>query len=337
MSALADEIALRERVSELEQTAQRLQRQLAAAKGKNGALVEAVKTAAHEATMIVGRPKPVPLKKRPPGKGHPEEALIHFTDWQLGKRTSSYNTEVCIARVRHVVERVRRITAIQRRDHPVPGCTVMLGGDGLEGGGGIFPGQAFEVDSSSYSQLMTLAGLLVEVVLTLLKDYETVTVYAVHGNHGRIGRRGDLPREDNLDNIAYAIARNQLADQTRVIWEENTGWYANVVIGEYSAMLVHGDQIKGVAGAPMFAIARRGTAWASSMPFAWSDLFLGHYHQAISVTLPSGGQVRMTPSTESGSEYASEFMASRGRPGQRLLFVRPDRGTVTGEYMIWLD
>ena len=45
----------------------------------------------------------------------------------------------------------------------------------------------------------------------------------------------------------------------------------------------------------------------------------------------------MTPALESDSQYASEFMASRGRPGQRCLFVHPERGIVTGEYLIWVD
>jgi hypothetical protein len=47
--------------------------------------------------------------------------------------------------------------------------------------------------------------------------------------------------------------------------------------------------------------------------------------------------VRMTPSTESGSAYAREFMASHGRPGQRLAFVDPRRGRVTADYLLWLD
>jgi len=101
---------------------------------------------------------------------------------------------------------------------------------------------------------------------------------------------------------------------------------------------VHGDQVKSFGGTPAFAIARKATAWSSgALPVSFSDVFIGHYHQNLVVTLPNSGQVRMTPALESDSQYASAFMASRGRPGQRCLFVQPERGIVTGEYLIWVD
>lgn len=325
------------RVMELEKTARRLQGQLARAKAKSEDLVAAVTEAAHEAQLVVGKPAPIKAKARKAGKGDPEVALVHLTDWQLGKHTESYDTDVCVARVRHVVERVRRITAVQRKDHPVVECVVMFGGDHIEGVG-IFPGQAYEVDSTAYAQLLTASNLMAEVVLTLLQDFDRVRVHSVHGNHGRIGRKGDMPRVDNLDLVAYEIARQQLANQDRVVWEPNLHWYDEVVVGNYRALLVHGDQIKGFSGTPAFAIARKMTAWSSgAIPFDFADAYLGHYHQALSLTLPNGGQVRMTPSTESGSQYASEFMAAQGRPGQRLLYIHPQHGIVTGEYMVWLE
>ena len=335
---MLDELEADRRIEELERTARRLQRQLAAAKAKTEELVHAVKEAAHDAQTIAGKPKPVArLKRTKPGKGDAEHALVHLTDWQLGKHTAEYDSDLCVQRVRYVIDRVRRITEIQRKDHPVDDVTVMFGGDHVEGVG-IFPGQAFEVDSTGYSQLITASNLMAEVVLTLLQDFERVHVHSVHGNHGRIGRKGDYPRVDNLDLVAFEIARQQLADQDRVVWPENLHWYDEVEIGNYRALLVHGDQIKGFSGTPAFAIARKMTAWSSgAIPFDFTDAFLGHYHQNLVLTLPNGGQVRMTPSTESGSQYASEFMAAQGRPGQRLLFVHPENGVVTSEWMVWLE
>lgn len=338
MPALADDIDNSKRIAELERTARRLQQQLAQAKAKTAELVGAVYEAAHDAAVVAGVPKPVPYKKQKAGKGDPEEAVCIFTDWQLGKRTESYDSDICVARIRHVVERVRRITEIQRKDHPVPGCTVVFGGDHVEGTS-IFEGQAWEVDSTGYQQLLTAAHLMAEIVLTLLQDFEHVTVHSVHGNHGRLGRRGQMPREDNLDLIAYAIARSHLAGQDRVTWKENTRWYDHVQIGNLSALLVHGDQIKGyTAGTPASALARRFTAWSSSMPFEWTEAWVGHYHQNIVVTLPNGAMVRMTPSVETGSVFAAEMMgAASAKGGQRLLFAHPANGTITSEYMIWLD
>jgi len=337
VAALEDEIRNEERVRELEQACTRLQRQLAAAKAKTADLVDAVYQAAHDAAIVNGTPKPVKPPARSKKKGDSEVALIHLSDLQLGKVTEEYDTEVCVERVRYVVDRVRRITRVQRADHPVPECVLLLGGDMIEGGGGIYPGQAHEVDSSGFEQMMRAANLISEVVLSLLEEFELVTVYAVPGNHGRLGRKGDESRDTNLDNIAYAISRDQLKNQPRLDFHEHGHWYQHVTIGNYEALLVHGDQIRGFSGTPAFAIARKVTAWSSgALPVSFQDCYLGHYHQNLVITLPNGGQVRMVPSTESGSQYASEFMASRGRPGQRLVFVHPERGTTTGEYMIWL-
>jgi hypothetical protein len=341
--ALGDDIGAEQRVSELERTAARLQRQLAQAKAKTLDLVDAVREGAREAQMVVGQPKAVKATSVKSGKGDPEWAVLHLTDWQLGKRAGTpdspdfYDTDVCIKRVRYVVDRVRRITAIQRKDHPVPGVVVMFGGDMVEGVS-IFPGNAFEVDSSAYSMVMASSNLMAEVVLTLLQDFDEVRVHSVHGNHGRIGRRGDMPREDNLDHLAYAIARAQLVGQDRVTWNENLNWYDHVQIGQWQALLVHGDQVRGFSsGTPAAGLSRRATAWATALPVQWSDMFLGHYHQRLILTAAGGQQIRMTPSTESGSQYAAEMMAARGRPGQTLVFVHPEHGRVTGEYPIWLD
>ena len=338
MPVLGDEIAADERIRDLEQTCARLQRQLASAKARTVDLVAAVERAAHDAAVIVGRPAAIAAPKRSKASKHDAEVcLVHLTDGQMGKISATYSTDVCIERVREVVARVRRITEVQRADHPVRDCVVMLGGDHVEGQG-IFPGQAHETDSTSYAQLFAATNLITETVLSLLADFDRVSVYAVPGNHGRIGRKGDEARESNLDNIAYGFARQQLSDQSRLVWHDHGHWYQHVIIGEYKALLVHGDQVKSFGGTPAFAIARKATAWSSgALPVSFSDVFIGHYHQNLVVTLPNSGQVRMTPALESDSQYASEFMASRGRPGQRCLFVHPERGIVTGEYLIWVD
>jgi hypothetical protein len=342
VAAIGDDIEDARRLDELERTARRLQRQLAQAKAKTADLVAAVHEGAREAALITGRPKPVPGPKAKGGKGTPEWAVLHLSDWQLGKRAGEpgdpdyYDTDVCARRVRYVVDRVRRITAIHRKDHPVPGCVVMFGGDMVEGVN-IYPGNAHEVDSSTYAQVMASAGLMAEVVLTLLQDFEQVRVASVHGNHGRIGRRGDYPREDNMDHLAYAIARAQLSNQDRVEWPENLHWYEHVTVGKWSGLLIHGDQVKGWSGTPAAGLARKATAWASSLPVEWSDLFLGHYHQRLILTLPNGAAVRMCGATESGNQYAAEMMGASGRPMQALVYVNPSKGCTTGEYPIWLD
>lgn len=336
MGALADDIRDEDRITELEATCQRLQRQLATAKAKSEDLVAAVERAAHDATLIVGKHAPVraPKKDKRP---KPETALLHLTDWQLGKHTDSYDTEVCKERVRRVVEKTIRLTEVQRADHPVDRIIVMLGGDMIENVS-TFPGQAFEVDSTAFSQVFEAAALIEATIISLLEHFDQVEVYEVAGNHGRIGKKGEAPRRDNWDRVLYRIARDKLSTQARLAWHEPTGWYEIVHVSDhYAALLHHGDSIKSFGGnVPAFGISRKTIAWSSGVTEPFVDAYCGHFHQSMTLTLANGGRAFVTPSTESGSEYAREFVAAKGRPGQRLHFVHPVHG-VSAEYMIWLD
>jgi len=334
---LADEIDLAGEAAELRAANLRLQRSNARLKAKEADLVAAVYQAARDAAVTVGKASPVPRPSRDRRRS-PEVALLHLTDWQLGKHTSSYSTEVCEQRVRAAVAKTIKLTEIQRADHPVRECHVMLGGDLVEGVS-IFPGQPWEVDSSAFAQVFTASRLVEEVILTLLAAFESVTVWEVAGNHGRIGRKGDMPRADNLDRIVCRIAREKLSSQGRMKWTEQNDWYSLVEVGAYHALLVHGDQVKSFGGTtPIHGLMKKANAWASGVTPPFADLYLGHLHQELTMTLANGGRVYMTPSTESNSEYAREFMAAHGRPGQRLHFIDPrDGGGVTAVYMLRLD
>lgn len=333
MSGLGAEVALQVRCDELAQTCAHLQRQLARAKGKSADLVEAVERAAAESSSIAGRGKAVKAPKRDKRPGA-ECALLHLTDFQLGKITESYNTEICCRRVMTTVDKVLRLTEIQRAAHPVDEIHVMLGGDLIENVT-IFKMQPFEVDSSATMQVFAAATLIESVLLTLLENFDRVVVHEVRGNHGRIGQKGETP--DNWDRVVGRIVRERLIDP-RLAWEAPDNWYAIGEIGEYRFLLVHGDQVKSFGGnTPAFGIIRKATAWSSGVLEGWDDLYLGHYHHVSQFQIPNGGRVFMTGSTESGSEYAREFVSAKGKPSQRLHFVDPRAGRVTAEYVLWLD
>ena len=337
MSSLTEDLDLARQNEELRAANQRLQRANSRLKERQADLVEAVYQAARDAAVSVGSASPVARPARDRRRSS-ETALLHLTDWQLGKDTGEFNTEIAKQRVRTVVGKTIKLAEIQRADHPVPACAVMFGGDLVEGVS-IFPGQAYEVDSTAFTQVFEAARLVEEVILTLLENFETVRVYDVAGNHGRIGRKGDMPRGDNLDRIVCKIARDRLTQQPRLIWEEQDGWYRIVEIGEYRAMLVHGDQIKSFGGnVPAYGVLRKANAWqAGAIPESFQDLYLGHMHQPMTLQMAHGGLVRMTPSIESGSAYAREFMGAHGKPGQRLAFVSPDKGIVTAEYLLEVE
>lgn len=341
MGDLLDELDADGRERNLRETIYRLQRRLDDADAKREELVNAVYRAARDAAEGLIIP-PVPRPPRDRRAGRPEVAVAMLSDWQLGKKTPTYTSEVCEARVARYVDKVRRLTEIQRADHPVRECRVWLLGDLVEGEL-IFPGQAHRIDASLYRQVAVDGPrILGNALRSLLATFDRVHVTAVIGNHGAIGGpvRREMHPESNADTMLYRIVEQLLVDP-RLTWTiadpmGERGWYAIDVIGNYRCLLFHGDQIRGgFAGMPWYGFYKKVLGWRQVIaPF--TDAACGHWHQPAAIPL-NEVIVRVNGSTESDNTYAVENLAASGRPSQWLYFVDPDAGRATAEYRVWLD
>jgi hypothetical protein len=306
-------------------------------------LVQAVYRAAHTAHLAQGSLPPIVRPAKTSKARHRAEvALVHLTDWQLGKASISYGVATCEARIRQAMDSVVKIVQIQRADHPVDECHIMLGGDMVEGLG-IFPGQAYEVEAHLFEQLVHCANLIETAVAFALENFSTVVVWEEIGNHGRLGRKGEMPHGDNIDRVSYTLARasieRRLTSKAQLIWHPYAGDLGTAVtVGNYKALLVHGDEIKSFGGnTPAFGILRKVTAWSSGVLEPFQDCYMGHWHTPMSLTMPNGNRIFVTGSPESDNGYAKEFVAATGKPSQRLHFIDPDKGRVTSEHVLWLD
>lgn len=333
-----EEFEQHDELEELRKANRNLEQRLRKAKAKTEDLVEAVFQAAKAAALIQGPPPPVPSPSKDRRSKRAEAALLLLSDWHVGKHTTSFSSEIAAARIRLLGEKTVKITEIERADHPVRECHALLTGD-MADNTAIFPGHAHEVDATMFQQVFATAAIMEQLLRTLLATFETVHVWEAAGNHGRIGKRGDYPRSDNLDLLIYRMVRERMAGEKRLVWHPSTSWFSIVEIGNYRALQIHGDQIKSFGGnTPAFGILRKANAWASGVLPDFQDVFLGHFHQALTLPMANGsGRVFVNPSIESDSEYAREFVAATGTPGQRLNFVDPERGRVTSERILWLD
>lgn len=285
---------------------------------------------------------PVPAPPKDKRRKRPEEAAFALlSDLQTGKRTPDYNTEVCRQRVMAYAEKIVEMTEVQRMDHPVRTCHVGMLGDMIEGVD-IFPGQAYLIDSTLYQQLMkTTPQILVDFIRYLLAHFDKVVVWAVQGNHGRIGRKGTFGPEDNADRMLYFLLSMMLADEPRVEFnmadpEGERAWYLIAQVGNYRAMLIHGDQIRGANGFPWYGLGKKVHSWASGgIDETFDDLCMGHYHQLAAVPL-NKRMVWANGAIESTNTFAAETLASQSDPKQWLLFIHLERGSVTATYPVYL-
>lgn len=341
--SLLELVRLQEEIASLREANRNLQRNLSKSKAKNADLVEATYEGARDAMAALGRIAPVKPPKALPKARHSNEqsALWILSDWQGSKVTTSYNSEVMQQRVMRFCDKAAKITSMHRESHPIRHCTIGFGGDMVEG---LFnyPTQPFEIDSTIFTQYVTVSRLIVDVVRFALSIYDTVEVVSEYGNHGRIGSvRSVVPRSDNIDRMTYELSRQLLENEHRLTWNPNHGTedIQRIEIGNYRALLIHGDEVgRGGFSSPM-TMVRACNQWASgAYPWAFRDVYMGHYHTHASWSMANGtGTLYQCGSTESDNRYARETMAAAAIPSQRLHFIDPEEGRVTAEYKVWLD
>lgn len=334
---IEDDLQQTDDVARLKRELARVSRQLHETKHKHADYLAAVQEAVEGAVAKIWvKPVPKPAADRR-SKNQEEYAVALLSDLQTGKITPDYNSDVARERVMRYARKVCELADIQRLHHPVRHAVVPMLGDMVEGVD-IFPGQQWLIDSTLYDQLFnTTPTLLADFVRYLLSHFESVTVYAVDGNHGRIGRRGQFGPMDNADRMLYRILAMLLRDEPRFKLhmtdpQGERNWYQVMQLGNYSAMLIHGDQIRGHSGFPWYGLGKKVNGWGSGgVPERFGDVMMGHYHQLARIPL-NQRSVWVNGSTESTNTYASENLAAQSEPSQWLLFVDPTAGRVTASY-----
>lgn len=338
MASLSDDIAADTEHEDLRRSLRNAHAANARLKNRSEDLREAVYQAAHDAMVAAGPVPPVPKPPADRRKARPEVALWDLGDWQGHKVTTSYNGVVMRERVGLFWEKAAKITTIMRADHPVRECVVVLGGDMVEGLFN-FPTQPFEIDATLFGQWVSVSRLIVETVRAALAIYDKVTVVAEWGNHGRIGsKRSVVPGGDNFDRLCYEHARQLLADEKRLSWDDCPEDIQRLEVGNYRALVIHGDEIGRNGFASKNTITQHVNRWRSgAYPWDFRDVYVHHYHTHGEEPMANGdGAVFFTGSTESDNRYAREQLASSAKPSQRLHFVDPDKGRVTAQFKVWL-
>jgi predicted phosphodiesterase len=262
----------------------------------------------------------------------PEHAVLLLADWQLGKKTPSYSTEVTRQRVEHLFDQV--ILYLQRHPVAVETIHVLMLGDLVEGDGAIFKGQAHEIDSSLFVQVFTVANLLVNGLRRLLSVVPTVHAEGIAGNHGVVNRESHP--ESNADCFAMETARLILEGEPRLTFPQplfpgHSHWSSIHPVLDKDWFMFHGDQIRSQPGTAATKAKLLGYyATMGGFDFAAS----GHYHSSL---IQDHGAFMSfhAGSTESGNEYAREKLATGAQAGSQILAFQ-NRSGLTAQHIIRL-
>lgn len=187
------------------------------------------------------------------GKASTKAPSLIFNPWnsdlQLGKTTPTYNTQVAYDRVELYTDYILEHYKDYANEYKLPAVNVYFLGDIVEGEG-IYPTQPHQIDSSVFRQATVDAPQIYGAQIRRLAEvFETVNVVAVIGNHGRLSRYANP--ESNMDRVFYQTLYWMFAENPRINITIPQGhgenmFYAVDKIGNYSTLLIHGDQM----GAP---------------------------------------------------------------------------------------
>lgn len=328
-----------DQLEELRVATSKMAGQLREAKNRTAVLEAAVREGTRDAILSLG---PLPKIKAPAvdkRTGSEHVTLWDFGDWQGAKITPSYNSDVMKSRVMLACDKAIELTYDIRSKRPVRTCVIIFGGDMIEGLFN-FPTQVYEIDQTIFGQWTTVSRLMIDVVRYALSVYDKVVVVPEWGNHGRIGsKRAAVPKNDNIDRMCFEFARSMLESEERLVWPDCPEDIQRLEVGNYRALVIHGDEIGRNGYASPATIVSHVAKWQSGA-YKWKfrDCYVHHYHNHAEQSLPNGeGSVYFTGSTESDNRYARDTMAASAIPSQRVQFVDPDRGLVVSSHKLWLQ
>jgi hypothetical protein len=145
--------------------------------------------------------------------------------------------------------------------------------------------------------------------------------------------------------MTYQLAKAMSADLPNVTWSISDEDIQRVEVGNYRALLIHGDEVGRNGYASPTTLVKHVTSWKAGgyttglgEPWDFRDAYMGHYHTHAQWPLPDGGgNLFQTGSTESDNRYARDNLAVTATPSQRLHFIDPRKGRVTAQYQVWCD
>lgn len=297
-------------------------------------IIETVKDVISDTPLIS-----IPYVKPQSKNGKEEIAILHISDTQIGKITTSYSSAVAELRLLDLIDKTILITDMRRSAATINEIRVYLGGDIIEGED-IFPHQAHEIDSNVAEQAIEIAPrILTQCIYKLLLNFNKVKVVGVPGNHGRNGpRHTSASPKTNWDLVCYSTINDRVHRfdfegvellEERLEFINNKDWYYVDHVFDWGNLVVHGDQITGgFAGFPWYGAAKKAWGWIDSIPQPWDYMLIGHFHTFMSVVL-NHRIVLANGTTESHNAYAQSQLAASGYPCQRLAFFDAEHGLIS--------
>ena len=274
-----------------------------------------------------------------------EEGVLLLGDLQVGELVDPtgtgglgyFNYEIFTQRIETLQRKVERITKGHQSWVPLRTLNIFGLGDFVEGMQ-IYPGQLNHLDLDLIDQVMLGSARVADLVVYLLGVYEHINLFGVLGNHGRIGRKGELPTTANFDYLFLRNLESQLDEYItagRVTCEFPKTFFQVVERQNHRFFIVHGDDIKGWMSMPWYGAQRAVGRWQELIQERFDYFIFGHHHTTASWESNSK-EVIANGSFVGTNEFSAKALNIGGRPSQIFFGLHPEVG-LTWRYRLMLD
>ena len=279
-----------------------------------------------------------PLKIKGRKKGHVVTAGAFLSDTHFDEvinlsqsgGVNEYNREIAEKRLEKFAEKVIITSFDLMKGFSIEHLDLPFGGDIVSGN--IHEELANSNEAEIMDTVIHWSGKLGQVVITLAKEFPSIYIPCVVGNHGRNSRK---PRHkgrarDNFDWLIYrqvlktveaAGVKNvtfDISDSTDVLWQRyDKGW-----------CLTHGDQASGGQGwggifSPIMRLQdKKSRSYAARGQF-FDYLIMGHWHQFFDC-----GSVLVNGALKGFDEFAHNLNFTPQPPQQAFWLTAPEKGKI---------
>jgi len=266
----------------------------------------------------------------------PSELSIVISDVHVGEETEEnlvaglgkYDTSTFHRSADILEERLLFFNKMYGRSFPIDTLVIYFLGD-IVTGESIFAGQPYEIDHGVVEQIFIAEERFTKMFQNWAAHFKNVVIYAVPGNHGRVGRKNDgLHPLTNFEFMLYRMMARRTEDIANIEWKIATGPSLIVERGEFNFLLHHGDSIPGNGpGKGNFGSLEkklRNMSAMANVPIHFS--INGHYHRASSLSMSGGGKVIVNGSFPGVSPFGVEVCQAANVPCQKLFLFNDKNG-----------
>lgn len=264
-----------------------------------------------------------------------ETMVVVLADWHFGsmEKDSMGNITYSLRVARDRADLMCRKILSLASKHITMGTkigdiAVLVAGDMVDGEG-IFEGQSYQIECAPPQQVLEVVKTMRDFILGLKALNLPINIYAVKGNHGRVGKK-DMSPQSNWDLMVYMILEDWIktSDIKGVALIASNTDYLNVDIRGWKYNLRH----KGLASAETPSGASKLAGWASL--HSCDAVVCGHLHH-FSINESLNKLIIMSGSLKGVDDF-SESIAKGCHPSQVVFGVTKSH-LITFQYRVDLE